>query len=520
MWGDYSPLGRYAAAAVCGLLLLAVALVFGQTARHDFIHQYDDADYISENPQVARGFTAQGIVWAFTHFHSNNWHPLTWLSHMLDCQFYGLKHPGGHHLTNVLLHAASAILLFLVLRQMTGDLWPSAFAAALFAIHPLHVESVAWVAERKDVLSGLFFMLTLAAYTGYVRRPFSLLRYLLVTVLFALGLMAKPMLVTLPFVLLLLDYWPLGRVRSRAGTCSGYRAGGREKTRRWRRRPWWLIVEKLPWLVLAAASCVMTYLAQGTAVVDSQRLPLPRGSPMPWFPTSPIWGSSSIRWGWPCSIPIGKAIRTTPLWKIFGSLVLLVGISLAVLACRRKCPYLPVGWLWYLGMLVPVIGLVQVGGQAMADRYTYLTQIGLYMAIAWGAAHVVGSWPYCRWPFAAVSALVVAGLMGCAWQQTSVLARQRDACGPTRWPVPGRIGSPTTTSVLPWPVAGSSKRRSASTRRHWTIEPGFAEAHNNLGLAMAGRGETRTSDQTAEIARFPALTTSEPTRQRRARQTR
>ena len=207
-----SPANRYAVPAVCALLLLAVALVFGQTVRHEFIN-FDDDDYVYENPQVARGFTAQGIVWAFTHFHSANWHPLTWLSHMLDCQLYGLNHPGGHHLTNVLLHAASAILLFLVLRQMTGDLWPSAFVAALFAIHPLHVESVAWVAERKDVLSGLFFMLTLAAYVGYARRPFSLLRYLLVTALFALGLMAKPMLVTLPFVLLLLDYWPLGRIR-------------------------------------------------------------------------------------------------------------------------------------------------------------------------------------------------------------------------------------------------------------------------------------------------------------------
>ena len=200
----------YTVAAVCGFLLLAVALVFGQTVGHEFVN-YDDNQYVYENPQVAQGLTARGIAWAFTTVHASNWHPLTWLSHMLDCQLYGLN-AGGHHLTNVLLHAATAILLFLVLRRMTGDLWPSAFVAAVFAIHPLRVESVAWVAERKDVLSGLFFMLTLGAYVGYARRPFSLGRYLAVVLLFALGLMAKPMLVTLPFVLLLLDYWPLGRI--------------------------------------------------------------------------------------------------------------------------------------------------------------------------------------------------------------------------------------------------------------------------------------------------------------------
>ena len=352
-------------------------MVFGQTVRHEFIN-CDDDQYVYENPQVARGFTAQGIVWAFTHFHSANWHPLTWLSHMLDCQLYGLNHPGGHHLTNVLLHAASAILLFLVLRQMTGDLWPSAFVAALFAIHPLHVESVAWVAERKDVLSGLFFMLTLAAYVGYARRPFSLLRYLLVTVLFALGLMAKPMLVTLPFVLLLLDYWPLGRIGAAVPQSPQQARLPRQSSLALRR----VLLEKLPWLVLTAASCVVTRFAQQTALVSTERLPLP----------SRIANAlvSYVAYLGQFFYPVGLAVlypypqSTLPIWKIVGALLLLVGISLAVLACRRKCPYLLVGWLWYLGMLVPVIGLVQVGDQSMADRYTYLTQIGLYIALAWG----------------------------------------------------------------------------------------------------------------------------------------
>ena len=204
---------------VSALLLLAIAIVFGQTVHHDFVN-YDDELYVLDNPHVARGVTAQGIVWAFTESHASNWHPLTWLSHMLDCQMYGLTHPGGHHLTSVVLHAVTAIILLLVLVQMTGDLWPSAVVSGLFAIHPLHVESVAWVAERKDVLSGLFLVLTLAAYLRYVRRPFSWMRYLLVLGSFALGLLSKPMLVTLPFVLLLLDYWPLRRFPFVAGGCA------------------------------------------------------------------------------------------------------------------------------------------------------------------------------------------------------------------------------------------------------------------------------------------------------------
>ncbi len=200
---------RYQMPAVCGLLLLAVGLVFGQTVRYGFV-DYDDSATVYENPQVAQGLTPPGVVWAFTHRHFGNWIPLTCLSHMLDCRMYGLN-AEGHHLTNVLLHAATAVLLFLVLRQMTGQLWPSALAAALFAAHPLRVESVAWITERKDVLSGLFFILTLAAYLGYVRHRPSFERYLVVTAFFAMGLMAKPMLVTLPAVLLLLDYWPLRR---------------------------------------------------------------------------------------------------------------------------------------------------------------------------------------------------------------------------------------------------------------------------------------------------------------------
>jgi hypothetical protein len=213
------PRDAYTAAALCGFLLLAVALVFGRTVGHEFVH-YDDRQYVFENLVVQTGLTLEGFRWAFTTNHASNWHPLTWLSHMLDCQFYGLQ-PGGHHLTSVLLHGATVVVLFLVLWRMTGFLWRSAFVAAVFAVHPLRAESVAWVAERKDVLSGLFFVLTLWAYAGYARRPFSPVRYLTVAALFALGLMAKPMLVTLPFVLLLVDYWPLGRIGCREASAAG-----------------------------------------------------------------------------------------------------------------------------------------------------------------------------------------------------------------------------------------------------------------------------------------------------------
>ena len=243
--------------AVCGLLLLAVGLIFGQTVGHEFVN-YDDNMYVYENPQIARGLTAQGIAWVFTHEHGGNRHPLTGLSHMLDCHLYGLN-AGGHHLTNVLLHAATVMLLFLVLRQMTGGFWPSAMVAAIFAVHPLRVESVAWISERKDVLSGLFFVWTLGAYVQYVRSPFSLGRYLLLVMVFALGLMAKPMLVTLPLVLLLLDYWPLGRMTSAAARNTSVPSS------RWLRRfsfPQYLVFEKVPLLLLVAVFCWLTFWAQ------------------------------------------------------------------------------------------------------------------------------------------------------------------------------------------------------------------------------------------------------------------
>ncbi len=447
-----------AALAVCGLLLLTVVMLFCRTVNFGFVN-FDDNLYVYDNPQVKSGLTAEGIVWAFTTNCARNWHPLTWLSHMLDCQFYGLE-SGGHHWTSVLLHAAAAILLFLVLWRMTGDLWPSAFVAALFAIHPLRVESVAWVAERKDVLSGLFFMLTLGAYVGYVHRPFSLFRYLTVVALFALGLMAKPMLVTLPLVLLLLDYWPLGRFA----------------------KPWRLVVEKLPMLALSAAACVATRLAQSEAVKSIEDISL----------TSRVENAlvSYVSYLGNFFYPAGLAAfyphpgDRLPLWQVAGALLLLVCISVGVLACRRRCPYLLVGWLWYLGMLVPVIGLVQVGHQAMADRYTYLPQIGLAMALVWGANRAIVSWPHRAWLCGVASALAMAALMGCTWRQTSYW---RDS--ETLWN--HTLACTSRNALAHFNLGGAlyKQGRVAEAIVHFrevlAITPGQAVVHGDLGIALA-----------------------------------
>jgi len=323
---------------ICFLLALLVGGVFGQTLRHEFVN-YDDGKYVYENPVISKGVTLEGSRWILTHPYGANWHPLTSFSHMLDCQIYGLN-PGGHHGTNVLLHMATVILLFLVLRQMTGSLWRSAFVAAVFAIHPLRAESVAWISERKDVLSGLFFMLTIGAYLRYVRHPFSVGRYAAIAVFFALGLMSKSMLVTLPFVLLLLDFWPLKRFQTLETKKTIVR----------------LVIEKIPLLLLTAVFCGITVWAQRGAIFSATKLPVP------WrfgnaFCSYAIYIKQMI---FPAGLALLYPHQTTglPLWKIGTSIALLAGISWGVFAGQKKHPYLITGWCWYLGMLVPVIGIM------------------------------------------------------------------------------------------------------------------------------------------------------------------
>jgi tetratricopeptide (TPR) repeat protein len=383
-------------------LALAVAIVFGQTAWHGFVN-YDDVDYVYDNTHVLQGISLDGVAWAFTQRHACNWHPLTWLSHMLDCQLFGLW-PGGHHLTNVVLHAATVVLLFSVLRAITGRLWASACAAMLFAIHPLRAESVAWVSERKDVLAGLFLVATIAAYAGYARRAFSVMRYLAVLFCLALGLMAKPMLVTVPFVLLLLDYWPLGRM-TRGGRTPNWRPVGR------------LLLEKVPMLALVAVSAGLTLWAQQNAMMAMDKIG-------PAFRLGNAIVAYSAYLGklvWPFHLAAmyGSVDRESlSATAVVGSLALLSAISAATVVLRRSHPYLLVGWLWYLGMLVPVIGVVQVGVQTMADRYTYLPQIGLILAMVWGAADVLRTVPRGSSLGAVVAAVLVVALMAGAWRQT------------------------------------------------------------------------------------------------------
>jgi len=404
-----SPNSRAPHATILGVSIFLMAitwLVFGETLRHPSIN-FDDQAYVFENPKINTGLTSTGVLWAFTHSHVGNWHPLTWISHMLDCQLFGLQ-AGWHHFTNVLLHTIAVILLFLVFREMTGALWRSAFVAAVFAIHPLRVESVAWIAERKDVLSGVFFMLTLAAYVRYVREP-SNIRYLVVAVLFSLGLMTKPMLVTLPFVLLVLDYWPLGRF---AHVCP---AGPKPKNgfaRWWGHRsiPARLILEKIPLIALSVASSIITLFAQKTAVSSVESLPL-------------LWRMNNafvsyVAYIWQMVCPIRLALvyphpeYRLSLWGVALAIAFLTGVTAVVVAFRRKHPYLITGWLWYVGMLVPVIGIMQVGVQARADRYTYLPQIGLYLIATWTIADLSVAWRYRRQILGIAAAIVIAGL---AW---------------------------------------------------------------------------------------------------------
>lgn len=375
-------------------------VVFGQTLRYDFVN-YDDPRYVYQNTKITSGISIASIAWAFTHIHSENWHPLTTITHMLDCQLYGLK-PSWHHFTNVLLHALAAVLLFVALQRMTGALWRSAFVAAVFAVHPLHVESVAWIAERKDVLSAVFFMLTLLAYFHYTRAP-SIGRYLTMALVVALGLMSKPMLVTLPLVLLLLDYWPLRRIQAqRAGS-------GRQLLQ--------LIVEKIPLIALSAGSSIVTFLAQRGAIGWTEQLPVSARISNA-IVTYVVYIRQML---WPAKLAVfyPHPENRLPTWEISLALVVLVGITVAAFVLRKKAPYLITGWLWYLGMLVPVIGLVQVGWQGHADRYTYLPQVGLYIAVTWAVADLTVSWRFQRIALGAAAALLVGVLSWRAWLQTS-----------------------------------------------------------------------------------------------------
>ncbi len=369
------------------LLVAAVAVVYWNGLDADFLVHHDDDDYVTGNPNVMKGLGIESAAWAFTHAHACNWHPLTWISHQWDVTRYGLD-PRGHHLTSLILHGLNTLLLFLVISRMTGAVWRSAFAAALFGIHPLHVESAAWIAERKDVLSTLFMMLAIWAYIGYSRRPHPA-RYLLVVLLFILGLLSKPMVVTLPFVLLLLDYWPLKRmVFAKHPPGKDENSSKKECPAFPPKRPAWLVLEKTPLFALSAASCAVTLIVQkeGGAVQGFPLLTRISNALVAYveYILKTIWPSR-------LSALYPHPEESIPLWQAAAAAAFLIAATGLVFyfgrrfrPSGRRFPYLLVGWLWFIGTLVPVIGLVQVGNQAMADRYTYIPLIGLFLIAAWG----------------------------------------------------------------------------------------------------------------------------------------
>ena len=451
---------------IISLLLIAVILIaYWQVKDFDFIC-FDDKPYVTENHHVQAGLTIKGFTWAFTTFHASNWHPLTWLSHMLDCELYGLN-PMGHHWTSLQIHIANTLLLFFVLQYMTGALWRSAFVAAFFALHPLHVESVAWVAERKDVLSAFFGMLALLAYCRYAKQP-SLAKYLLIILFLSMGLMAKPMLVTLPFLLLLLDFWPLGRFRS-------------ETVSR-------LVLEKIPLLVPIVISSCLTFMAQQSSGAVK---PLESFSLKVRIANAFVsYASYAVKAIWPHNLTVfyphpGNAL---PLWQVFGAILLVGGASFLAIRSLKKYPYIAVGLFWYLGMLVPVIGLVQVGPQAMADRYTYIPMTGLFIVITWGFSDLSTKWHYRKIVLALFAVIILSALTTRTflqlgyWRNSITLFEHAVNVTDNNCLAHNNLGAALLEK-------GKFDKAVLHIKESLRIEPGCKAALYNLGTALSDQGK-------------------------------
>jgi tetratricopeptide (TPR) repeat protein len=448
--------------AFCVYLVLASVtfIVYAQTLHHEFV-KFDDDKYVTENPNVQAGLTFRSIKWAFTATEAANWHPLTWLSHIIDCRFFGLN-PKWHHLVNLLFHTANALLLFCVLKDMTGALWRSAFVAGLFALHPLHVESVAWVAERKDVLSTLFWLLTMAGYVRYARGG-GAKWYMVTLLLFALGLMAKPMLVTLPFVLLLLDYWPLNRLTRHT------------------------IFEKLPFFILSAISSVITFFVQLSAGAVAHIDFLPLSIRIANTPVSYV--KYVMKLVWPDRLAVFYPYRSENLsFRLAAAAALvLLSVSILVLRLASRHRYLPVGWFWYLGTLVPVIGLVQVGDQALADRYTYIPLTGLFIIVAWGLPELLAGWRHRKVVPGISAAAVLFALSICTyhqlhyWRNNITLFEHTLAVTDNNSKIQNNLGN----------VLASGGRFDEAVSHYneaLRIKPDYATAHYNLAQALKSQG--------------------------------
>jgi protein O-mannosyl-transferase len=461
------PLNSRSALLISLFLIFIIAALFWRVQYFGFIH-YDDFLYVTENTHVQGGLGYEGFMWAMTTSHASNWHPLTWLSLMADYELFWLN-PAGYHWTNLLFHIANTVLLLLVLNGMTGALWRSVFVAALFAIHPLHVESVAWIAERKDVLSAFFWMLTMGAYVRYVRHP-GLSRYLALLLAFILGLMAKPMLASLPFVLLLLDYWPLRRFRF--GELSGLSR---------------LIVEKVPLFIFSGVSALVTFLVQKNAEAVASLEFLSIGTRLTNAFVS--YATYVVKTFWPTGLAIFYPHPGTwSVWQVVWSVLLVVGVTVCVVACIRRYPYGVVGWLWYLGTLVPVIGLVQVGSQAMADRYTYVPLIGLFIVVVWGVADLLRGWRYGRCVGGVAAAAVLSALVVVTWFQVQ---RWRDSITIFTHALKVTQNNYFVNNNLG--VALFQDGRIADAIFHFQeaarIKSDHADAYTNMGFAMAFHGK-------------------------------
>ncbi|HQI80945.1 MAG TPA: tetratricopeptide repeat protein [Deltaproteobacteria bacterium] len=462
------------------LLCTSIVLVYAVVLTHGFIN-LDDDQYLLKNPHVMQGLTMQGIFWSFTSFYASNWHPLTWLSHMADVQFFGMR-PGFHHAMNVILHALSAVVLFITLRLMTGATFRSAAVAALFALHPLHVESVAWIAERKDVLSTLLGMLTMLAYIRYVRRP-AMSAYALMICCYILGLLAKPMLVTLPFVLLLMDFWPLRRMDPAAVPEKARDGAGRARSGKFAADLSRLVMEKVPLMVLAAASSVITLYAQGSggSVVTVSRIPILARVANVLTSYATYLGKTLWPAGLSIFYPYPEVMNPV---LVMVSAAVLAGITVFVFMRVRTMPYLAAGWLWYLGTLVPVIGIVQVGEQAIADRYTYLPLVGVFIMVVWGVADLASRWPRMRgvlpWAFLAVLMLLMvsAHLQVRHWKNSETLFTHALAVTRNNHLAHNNLGSALLEA------RGDIEGAVAQYRQAVAIRPYYLLGHYNLGIAL------------------------------------
>jgi len=456
---------RGVVAIVCTGLIALVWFVFGRTCKFPFIN-FDDPEYVYEVPEINSGLSPHNIAWAFRHWPSTNWFPLANISHMFEFQFFG-QNPGAFHLTNLVLHTGATLLLFLLLWRMTRSIWRSAFVAAVFAIHPLRVESVAWIIERKDVLSGVFFMLTLLAYWSYTRKP-TIIRYATISILFVAGLLSKPMLVTTPFVLLLLDYWPLGRMNEPRGF-------------------WKLFVEKIPLFALAGVDAFLSTgkIAGAHSVADE----------LPFLGRLGNAIVSYVVYAWQMLWPAKLGVfypfpqKGWPIWQVATCAAILVALTLLVVALRKSRPYFLVSWFWYLIMLAPVIGIIQINLQAHADRYTYLPQIGLYIMIAWGITSHPKPSRY-RARIASAAAFIILGLAFVAraqtsyWQDSEMLWKHTIAVTKDNY-----FAHASLSDLLM--RRGRIKEAIEHSEEALRIRPGDADAQNNLGLAMLQTGETK-----------------------------